>query len=327
MYMKLKHIIPAALALMAANVLYIAAETVAPAKDLTKDVEGWSDEENPGDGTMRDLGYTVTEDGYEVYNANGLLAWATAANNNSNLNCTLTQDIDLQGQTWSPPYRAYQGTFDGQGHAIRNLTGNGGLICMSSGCIIRNVTLINPQITGYGREAGGIVNDADATITNCHVVGGTIEGGISRVGGIAGVIRNKCHLYACSSTATVSGNSLVGGIAGQSEGCISACYYHNKDDRSLTASFNIVGGIAGIQNWGVVSDCYWSGGAEQGIGHNEGTATNVCRVGGAKCAGWEAAAAAMNTALIEAGYTEYKWVMNTGEDTDSRPLITEKVTE
>ena len=311
MYMKLKHIIPAALVLMAANVLYMAAETV-----------------DPGDGIMRELGYTVTEDGYEVYNANGLRAWATAAENKQDLNCILTQDIDLQGQTWSPPFRAYRGTFDGQGHAIRNLTGNGGLIYMSSDCIIRNVTLIDPHITGYGREAGGIVNDANATIINCHVVGGTIEGGISRAGGIAGVIRNECHLYACSSTATVSGNSLVGGIVGQSEGgSISACYYYNKDDGSLTASSNIVGGIAGIHNWGTVSDCYWSGGTGQGIGHNEGTATDVHPVGSTKCVDWKAAAEAMNTALKEADYTEYKWVVNTGADKDSRPLITQKVTE
>ena len=35
----------------------------------------------------------------------------------------------------------------------------------------------------------------------------------------------------------------------------------------------------------------------------------------------------MNAALAEAGYTDYHWVVNTGEDAASRPLITEKATE
>ena len=64
-----------------------------------------------------------------------------------------------------------------------------------------------------------------------------------------------------------------------------------------------------------------------GLHYGYGTATNIYQVGSADCANWAAAAEAMNAALTEASYTDYRWVVNTGDDANSRPLITEKATE
>lgn len=64
---------------------------------------------------------------YTVYTADGLLAWAEAAQSDLSIDCTLTADIDLTGKKWTPiGYGAtseygYQGTFDGQGHRITGL--------------------------------------------------------------------------------------------------------------------------------------------------------------------------------------------------------------
>ena len=76
-----------------------------------------------------DPGYTVSEDGntYEVYNADGLLAWNKAVQGNLLLNCTLTDDINLTGKEWTPigDYdNRYTGTFDGGNHTITGLTIN-----------------------------------------------------------------------------------------------------------------------------------------------------------------------------------------------------------
>lgn len=76
-------------------------------------------------GTAEDLGYFIQDDGsYTVYTANGLLAWNEAAQTDPTINCTLTADINLTGETWTPigsgfsSNTNYQGTFDGQGRRI-----------------------------------------------------------------------------------------------------------------------------------------------------------------------------------------------------------------
>ena len=285
--------------------------------DIT--VGDWGDEEELGNGDMNeDKGYTIAADGtYEVYSAEGLMAWAEAVQKDLTLNCTLMANIDMKGQRLEVILR-YTGTFDGQGHTISNLSGvSHGLTCNNEGTI-QNVTLFNPNLNNEDYDSGGITSINKGRITNCHVIEGKIQG--YWVGGIAN--NNLGSILACSSTADISGGEYTGGIVGQlSEGgTTTACYYA---DGTLTEGY-YVGSIVGQVSGGTVSDCYWSGGAEKGIGEGTGEATKVTDEEGKT---WAAAADAMNAALQEANYTEYHWVVNTGEDAASRPLITVKVTE
>ena len=312
-------------------------------------VGDWGDEEDLGSGDMgEDLGgYTIAKDGtYQVYNADGLMAWAEAVQSDPTLNCTLMNDIDLTGKTWpkiGSNTQNYAGIFDGQGHSISHLTGSCGLIYTGNGCTIRNVTLINPQITNAtdyygGGIAGGITN---STLTNCHVVGGTLTSNLNgnvRIGGIAGSINGTTSIVrACSSSASLffegSTNYSIsmGGLTGcLDSGTLSGCYYAHGSLSNTGSATNVsIGSIAGGFNKNALSDCYWSGGVNEPIGlhYGYGTATNIYQVGSADCANWAAAAEAMNAALTEASYTDYRWVVNTGDDANSRPLITEKATE
>ena len=284
--------------------------------DIT--VGDWDNEVDLGNGDMNeDPGYTIAEDGtYQVYNADGLMAWATAVQINSSINCTLMANIDMKGQRLEVILR-YTGTFDGQGHTISNLSGvSHGLTCDNEGTI-QNVTLFNPNLNNEGYDSGGITSINKGRITNCHVIEGKVQGW--SVGGIANY--NSGSILACSSTADVI-HGEAGGIVGYlSGGTVTACYYANG---SVTGYNSNVGSIVGQVLSGTVSDCYWSGGAEKGIGEGTGEATKVTDEEGNT---WAAAADAMNAALQEANYTEYHWVVNTGEDAASRPLITVKVTE
>ena len=308
-------------------------------------VGDWGGKEDLGSGDMgEDLGgYTIAEDGtYQVYNTEGLVKWAAVAAADLQTNCTLMNDIDLTGKTW-PKIQNYAGIFDGQGHSISHLTGSCGLIYTGNGCTIRNVTLINPQITNAtdyygGGIAGGITN---STLTNCHVVGGTLTSNLNgnvRIGGIAGSINGTTSIVrACSSSASLffegSTNYSIsmGGLTGcLDNGTLSGCYYAHGSLSNTGSATNVsIGSIAGGFNQNALSDCYWSGGVNEPIGrhYGHGTATNIYQVNSADCANWAAAATAMNAALAEAGYTDYHWVVNTGEDAASRPLITEKATE
>ena len=106
----------------------------------------------------QEKGYTVSEDGktYEVYNADGLMAWNKAVQGNLSLNCTLTSNIDLTGTNWTPigtgSDNAYTGTFDGGGHKILNLKVNasgqcGGLFGYIEGATVKNLTLDAPAVS------------------------------------------------------------------------------------------------------------------------------------------------------------------------------------
>ena len=80
-------------------------------------------------GEAEDLGYIYDSNTntYTVYNADGLMNIAELVNGGkTDINITLTADIDLTGKDWTPigtDYdNSYTGTFDGGGHTITGLT-------------------------------------------------------------------------------------------------------------------------------------------------------------------------------------------------------------
>lgn len=142
----------------------------------------------------KDKGYNLSTDGrtYEVYNADGLLAWNEAARNDLSINCTLTDNIDLTGKEWTPigDYdNRYTGTFDGGNHTITGLTINqygsyvGMIDFLDSGGTVQNLTLENVNITG-GNIVGSVVGDNHGTVTAC-TASGNVSGTYS-IGGVVG---------------------------------------------------------------------------------------------------------------------------------------------
>ena len=217
--------------------------------------------------TFKDQGYTITDNGYEVRNADGLLAWNAAAQNDLSLNCTLTADIDLSDETWTPigdSYsNAYTGTFDGQGHTISGLTiktpnkDNVGLF----GCI------------GKNGEKNGTVQNLNLEITSIS--------GNDYVGGVAG--KNHGTITGCVVSVGSEGNgqyARVGGVAGRNDGMITGCVVSGGSVKGSGQSAR-VGGVVGL-NAGTVTDCYWQAGKDgspdKGIGYDstdQGSATPV----------------------------------------------------
>lgn len=279
-----------------------------------------------------DPGYTVSEDGntYEVYNADGLLAWNKAVQGNLLLNCTLTDDINLTGKEWTPigDYdNRYTGTFDGGNHTITGLTVNQtrnyvGLIgCIGSDGTVKNVKLENVNITGDGYFVGGVAGTNYGTIENCSV-DGTLTNYVQYLGGVVG--DNYGSIIGCSSSGTITGTGPnVGGIGGQSVGgTIMACYsvanikgrsssggvlgqtnretvviacYHAKGN--VTGEQSRIGGVIGW-NYGKVTACYWENNQGQGIGDNQAGTGETTKVTDSN---WSGAKDAMNDALQSAG--------------------------
>lgn len=159
-------------------------------------IGGWTDGGGES-GTAEDLGYFIQDDGsYTVYTANGLKEWAEAVQTDPTLNITLTADIDLTGETWTPVgmNRPYSGTFDGQGHSITGLAittnSTGGENAVLFGSVGSNGTVKNLQLKDVNCDvqqngvAGGIANSNYGTITACSVTG-EIKANNGAAGGIA----------------------------------------------------------------------------------------------------------------------------------------------
>ena len=244
-----------------------------------------------------DPGYTVSEDGntYEVYNADGLLAWNKAVQGNLLLNCTLTDDINLTGKEWTPigDYdNRYTGTFDGGNHTITGLTINqygnyvGMIDFLDSGGTVQNLTLENVNITG-GDIVGSVVGYNYGTVTACTASGNV--SGTSRIGGVVGY--NNGTVTACyHASGNVSGTSYIGGVVGRNtSGTVTACY-HASGNVSGTSN---VGGVVGYNISGTLTACYWSGLPD----NDNGGATKV----DGTTVTWQNAVDAMNTALQSAG--------------------------
>ena len=159
----------------------------------------------------------------------------------------LTADIDLNNEAWTPigPDRdsAYTGTFDGQGHTVKNLSvtvnvqpGRAGLFgCVKDGTIRKLTVAGSVSCTANQGWCGGIAGYAmDETIENCASLCTVSCTGIdARVGGIVGLVDYNSHtliIRDCYNIGKITGRSDngsgdAGGICGfYMNGKISNCY-------------------------------------------------------------------------------------------------------
>lgn len=211
----------------------------------------------------KDKGYTDDGQGnYTVTSAEGLKNIAKLVNEEwkSDINITLTADINLSGIDWKPigiDYNhQYTGTFDGGGHTITGLTVTtsdqyAGLFGrIGFGGTVKDLTLEGVQITTTHSEgnAGGVAGWSYGTLENCSVSGSFIgRGKNSIVGGVVGS-QNGGFLTGCSSSATVKGVTYAGGIAGStnSGASLTGCYATGSVSvENNTTSAAYAGGVVG----------------------------------------------------------------------------------
>ena len=226
-------------------------------------------------GAAEDLGYIYDSNTktYTVYNANGLMNVAELVNGGkTDINITLTADIDLTGKGWTPigtDYdNAYTGTFDGGGHTITGLTVTtndeyAGLFgYLNRAGTVKNVVMEGVLITSnqiYGGSIGGVVGSSWGTIENCSV-SGSVSGTVY-VGGVVGA-QIGGSITGCSSSATVKGMVDVGGVAGQtnSSATLTACYATGNVTLEIAPKKNVAGGgLVGMNAGNSLLACYATG--------------------------------------------------------------------
>lgn len=236
-------------------------------------------------GAAEDLGYIYDNNTYTVYNANGLLAWNEAAQEDESINCTLTADIDLTGKEWTRIgiWPGYSGVFNGQGHRITGL----------------NFSATSTELFGMLSERGVIKN---LQLIDVNLYGNS--------GGAAGIVsQNNGQIIACSVTGKISAYATTCGIANSNLGSIIACWFDG------TLKENECGAIVDY-NYSTITSCYWGGNAGQGIYHNQGGTVDVTKVDGVTVK-WQTAVDGMNAALTD---NDYQWALGT----DGLPVLQKK---
>ena len=183
------------------------------------------------------------------------LAWFAATDGKTS--AKLTADIDLAAYDWTPLSKFY-GTFDGDGHMVKNLYINSGSYPLG--------------IFGYVKTGAAVKNlgvSGDVTCT---------ASSYAQAGGIAGYLESNAAIENCYSSVNVTSKKHGGSIAGYtaSGATITNCY---GSGNITTTSKNecYLGGICGSSssntNGATLTNCY-------SIGDVTGTSGAASYLGG-----------------------------------------------
>ena len=157
------------------------------------------------------------------------------------------------------PGSAFNGEFNGAGYIISNLTinrtseSNVGLIGRANSGNIRNVGLIDVNVTGDG-NIGGLVGRGDIDISNSYVTG-NVTGNGSSIGGLAGRCDGSIsNSYAAVTVVSSSTGSIsTGGLVG------SSATISNSYATGTVTGVTDVGGLVGSFGSGTISNSYATG--------------------------------------------------------------------
>jgi len=174
----------------------------------------------------------------------------------------LVNDIDLDPNQWGKTaFRravipVFSGSFDGGGHVISHLVIQGGqnlglFGSLTGGAEVRDVGVVDANITGSAGYVGGLVGYNSGTITNSYSTGSVR--GTTSVGGLVGM-NYEGSIVASYGSGSTSGIEGVGGLVGWNFGGSIVASYSSGSAQGDRA----VGGLAGI-NYDSVVMSYSSG--------------------------------------------------------------------
>lgn len=189
-------------------------------------------------------------------------------------------DIDLNesqyndGGNWLP-VDSFSGVYDGSGYNIANLyinrpDENGQALFRSSQedrALIKNVNLIEVNVTGLSDAAGLIGRGRNIVIENVFVSGVVMAA--NKAGGIAGTISGSRIEDSHSDTDVTGGSNYMSGTGGI-VGSISSTTIKRSINTGSVSGLDMTGGIAGyVSSSSRIENCY-STGSVRGVNHTGG---------------------------------------------------------
>lgn len=232
------------------------------------------DEEN-----TRDRGEGTLENPYRIETAKDL---ADVASESYTLNAyyVLMNDIDLSTEygeglkSWVPlgaqsgSVKAFNGSFDGQGHTISNLyidstseqTGLFGQLGVDG--VISNLTLKDVNIKSTMQRTGAVVGYSKGLVSNINVIGGKVSG-TRKVGGAIGDLYEYGYCYKVYTDLEVFGDADdVGGVLGAVDaptGSTAALEVKNCYSKANVTGTKYTGGVVGYARCMLIDGCYAMG--------------------------------------------------------------------
>ena len=204
------------------------------------------------------IGYELVQD-LDFNDDNNYRSPRSRANNKA----TWTNTSPPNNKGWNPIGGRFLGLFDGNGYTISNLYINregaqrvglfselGTNSTRGSHLVetIKNVGLLDVKITG-GSHVGGLVgSNLTGRIINNYVMGDTVTGNESSVGGLVGDNNSRSFIISSFADVEVSGDASVGGLAGFNGGEIS----HSYANGDVTGS-DIIGGLSGQLDGSIIN--------------------------------------------------------------------------
>ncbi len=235
---------------------------------------------------------------YQIRDSADLITLSTDSGNWGQ-NFILTADIDIpDGESPTSTIgilgTTFTGSFDGQGHTIRNFEMDkpggeyvGLFGSLGNGGEIKKLGIEAGASGVFGDSYVGVLvgyNDG-GSITNCYATGDARAGG-NYAGGLVGYIDGG-SIANCYATGDTDAVGYAGGLVGDNSGSITNCYATGN----VTATGNYAGGLVGYNDGGSITNCYATGDTYAGsyagglVGSNDrGSITNCYATGDADTA-------------------------------------------
>ncbi|MFJ6328791.1 MULTISPECIES: beta strand repeat-containing protein, partial [unclassified Rhizobium] len=149
----------------------------------------------------------------------------------------------------------FNGNFDGQNHTIYNLYATGvyyaGLFGYAGpGSRIMRIGLVGGSIYGGHSNVGGLAGYSAGSITSSFATN-TVTGGSDNIGGLVGY--NRGSVTSSYATGTVVGNFNVGGLVGWNAGSVTQSYA-----TGAASGYSYIGDLVGV-NGGNIAYTFTSG--------------------------------------------------------------------
>ncbi|TGC09423.1 GLUG motif-containing protein [Methanolobus halotolerans] len=241
-------------------------------------------------------------------------------------NYTLVNDIDAsETENWNSEsgiFKGFQpignnsvkftGTFDGQNNTItglfinRTMLGVGLFGYTDTGATIKNVELVDVNITGENYVGGLVGFNNVGIITDSHSTGEVT--GENYVGGLVGTIEGDGKVENSYSTCKVTGDEFVSGLVGFNSfsGIITNSYSTGEvsgNDRVGGLVGHNIGNIVNSYSTGNVNGTNWVGGL---VGNTQGFITDSYSIGEVTGISDVGGLVATNTGTIENSYSTAK---------------------
>lgn len=188
----------------------------------------------------------------------------------------------------SEDFLPFEGVFNGNHHTISNFThivsdvGSVGLFgyVEGSNVVINNLGLINPTVhaTSWNHQIGALVGQfREGLLENCYVQNADVSGDLY-VGALAGRLIGGM-ITECQAHGIVTGNEFIGGLLGKNkEGNIINC--HANVTVTATYYYSYSGGLAGENEFGLISGCTAAGNVNGTTLVGGFTGSNPIEIGG-----------------------------------------------